>query len=82
MFRAFFAYVCLVLSIQSLVTAADDINHHHQAPGTVPAGTIAFTPTSPAVVLKGPVAIARQASAVSANLRKKEKIEQVDVEGV
>ena len=41
-----------------------------------------YTLISPAAVLKGPAVIASQASAVSANLRKKEDVEQVDVEGV
>jgi hypothetical protein len=40
-----------------------------------------FTLTNPASTLNGPVVIASQPSAVSANLRKKEEIE-VDVEGM
>ena len=80
MFRAFFASVCLALSIQAVVTAAD-VDHRKEASITVPSDKLRNTLTSPAAVLKGPVVIASQASAVSANLRKKEEIE-VDVEGM
>ena len=76
MFRAFFAYLCLVLSIQALLVAAD-VEHVKEASVIVPGVKLPYTLISPAAVLKGPVAIASQASAVSANLRKK-----VDVEGV
>ena len=78
MFRAFFASVCLVLAIQAVVTAAD-VEHVKEA--SVNGVKLPYRLTSPAAVLKGPVAIASQASAVSANLRKKEDVE-VDVEGV
>ena len=81
MFKAFFAFVCLALSIQALLVAAD-VDHVKEASVTVPAGKLPYTLISPAAVLHGPVVIASQASAVSANLRKKEEIEQVDVEGV
>ena len=67
------------MSIQALVTAAD-IGHVKEA--SINGVKLAFTLTSPAAVLNGPVVLASQASAVSANLRKKEEIEQVDVEGV
>ena len=81
MFIAFFASVCLVLSIQAVVTAAD-VDNAKDASVTVPSDKLHNTLTSPAAVLNGPVVLASQASAVSANLRKKEEIEQVDVEGV
>jgi hypothetical protein len=95
MFRAFFASVCLGLSIQTLLIAAD-VDHVKEAP--VNGITLPYTLISPAAVLNRPVVIASpasavltsqatavltiQASAVSANLRKKEDVEQVDVEGV
>ena len=80
MFRAFFASVCLMLSIQALVVTAADVEHVKEA--SVNGVKLPYRLTSPAAVLKGPAAIVSQASAVSANLRKKEEIEQVDVEGV
>ena len=81
MLRAFVASVCLVLSIVAVVTATD-IEHVKEASVTVSGVRIPLILNSPAAVLKGPVVIVSQASAVSANLRKKEEIEQVDVEGV
>jgi hypothetical protein len=81
MFRAlegFLKFIFLVLSIQAVVVATD-VNHHQDAP--VNGITLPPTLNNPAATLKGPVVIANQASAVSANLRKKEEIE-VDLEGV
>ena len=81
MFRAlegFLKFVCLVLSIQAVVEATD-VNHHQDAP--VNGITLPPTLTSPSATLNGPVVIASQASAVSANLRKNEEI-KVDLEGV
>ena len=79
--KGFFASVTysLWVSTQALVTAAD-IEHVKEA--SINGVKLAFTLISPAAVLNRPVVIASQASAVSANLRKKEEIEQVDVEGV
>ena len=76
--KVFFAFLCLVLSIQAVVTASADVK---EAPDTVPGVKLALTLTTPTAVLKGPVVIASQPSAVSANLRKKEEIE-VDLEGM
>jgi len=84
MFRAlkvFFASICLVLSILAVVTAAADVDHIKEVSVTVPMVKLPFTLTNPASTLNGPVVIASQPSAVSANLRKKEEIE-VDVEGM
>ena len=75
MFKAFFAFVCLALSIQALLVAAD-VDHVKEA--SVNGVKLPYTLISPAAVLNRPVS---QASAVSANLRKKEEIEQVELEG-
>jgi len=75
MFRAlkvFFAFICLVLSIQAVVTASSDVDHVVTASSDP---TLKFPPT-----LNGPVVIASQPSSVSANLRKKEEIE-VELDG-
>jgi hypothetical protein len=84
MFRAlkvFFAFICLVLSIQAVVRTSSDVDHVKESSVTVPGVKLPFTITSPAAGLKGPVVIASQPSAVSANLRKKEEVE-VDLEGL
>ena len=82
MFRAlkvFFAFICLVLSIQAVVTASSDVDHVKESSVTVPGLTL--TTPSAGLTLKGPVVIASQPSAVSANLRKKEEVE-VELEGM
>ena len=84
MFRAlkvFFAFICLVLSFQAVVTASSDVAHANEVSVTVPVVKLPPTVTSPAASLNGPVVIANQPSAVSANLRKKEENE-VDLEGL
>jgi len=86
MFRAlkvFFACICLVLSIQAVVTTSSDVDHVKESSVTVPGIQLQLplTVTTPTVVLKGPVVIASQPSTVSTNLRKKEEIE-VDLEGM
>jgi hypothetical protein len=80
MFRALkglFALICLVLSIQAVV-AATDVDNVKESSVTVPGVQLPLTITSRP---KGPVVIANQPSAVSANLRKKEENE-VDLEGM
>jgi len=79
--KVFFACICLVLSIQAVVTASSDVDHVTGASVTVPGVKLLPTLTRSAVVLKGPVVIANQPSAVSANLRKKEE-NKVDLEGM
>ena len=79
-FQGFFAFICLVLSIQAVVTTTD-VDNVKEAPVTVTAGKLPFTITSPAAILKGPVVLASQPSAVNANLRKKEENE-VDLDGM
>jgi hypothetical protein len=77
MFRAlkvFFAFICLVLSIQAVVTASADADHVTGASVTDP--TFKFPPT-----MNGPFRVASQPLAVGANLRKKEEI-VVDLEGM
>ena len=84
MFRAlkvFFAFICLVLSIHAEVTASADVDHVTEAPVTVTVGKLPLTKSSQAAVLNGPVVIASQPLAVSANLRKKGENE-VDLEGM
>ena len=82
MFRAFFAFVFLVLFIQAVISlAAANVDNDKEASVTVTVGKLPFNITSPAATLKGPVGHANQVSAVSVNLRKKEEIE-VDLEGV
>ena len=84
MFRAlkvFFAFICLVLSIQAVVIASSDVDPVKEASVTVPVGKLPLTKSSQAAVLNGSVVIASQPLAVSANLRKKEENE-VDREGV
>ena len=84
MFRAlkvFFAFLCLVLSIQAVVTASSDVDNVKESSVTVPGVKLPLTVITPTVVLKRPVVIANQPSAVSANLRKKEENE-VDLEGM
>ena len=86
MFRAlkvFFAFICLVLSIQAVVTTSSDVDNVKESSVTVPGIQLQLplTLTTPTVILKGPVVIASQPSTVSANLRKKEEIE-VDLEGM
>ena len=82
MFRAFFAFIFLVLFIQAIISlAAPNVDNDKEASVTVTVRMLPFTITSPAATLKGPVGLANQASAVSVNLRKKEEIE-VDLEGV
>jgi len=82
MFRAFFAFIFLVLFIQAVISlAAPNVDNDKEASVTVTVGMLPFTITSPAATLKGPVGLANQALAVSVNLRKKEEIE-VDLEGV
>ena len=61
--KGFFASVCLVLSIQAVVAAAD-IGHIIEASVTIPSDN---TLTSPAAVLNGPLVLASQASAVLAS---------------
>ena len=78
--KGFFAFICLVLSIQAVVTASADADHVTGASVTDPRVNPP-TQTTPTAVLNGPVVFASQPSAVSANLRKKEEIE-VDVEGM
>jgi hypothetical protein len=84
MFRAlnvFFAFLCLVLSIQAVVTTSSDVGHVKESSVTDP--TLKFPPTitTPTATLNGPVVIASQPSAVRANLRKKEENE-VKLEGM
>jgi hypothetical protein len=84
MFRAlkvFFAFLYLVLSIQAVVIAASDVDHANEVSVTVSVVKLPLTVTSPAASLNGPVVIANQPSAVSANLRKKEENE-VELEGM
>jgi len=84
MFRAlkvFFAFICLVLSIQAVVTASADVDHANEVSVTVPVVKLPPTLTTPTVVLIGPVVVASQPSAVRANLRKKVEVE-VDLEGL
>ena len=75
--KVFFAFICLV---QAVVTASADVDHVTGAPVTDPRVNPP-TQTTPTAVLKGPVVIASQPSAVSANLRKKEE-NDVDLEGM
>jgi hypothetical protein len=75
--KGFFAFLCLVLSIQAVVSTTD-VDNVNEASVTVPVGKLPYTIISPTAGLKGPVS---QASVVSANLRKKEE-NDVDVEGV
>jgi len=70
-----------VLSIQAVVTASSDVDHVKESSVTVPGVKLPPTVTSLAASLKGPVVIANQPSAVSANLRKIEENE-VDLEGM
>ncbi len=82
MFRAlkvFFAFICLVLSIQAVV-AATDVDNVTGASVTDPRVNPP-TQTTPTAVLNGPVVFASQPSAVSANLRKKEE-NDVELEGM
>ena len=86
MFRAlkvFFAFICLVLSIQAVVTTSSDVDNVKESSVTVPGIQLQLplTLTTPTVILKGPVVITSQPSTVSTNLRKKEEIE-VDLEGM
>jgi len=86
MFRAlkvFFVVICLVLSIQAVVTTSSDVDNVKESSVTVPGIQLQLplTLTTPTVVLKGPVVIDNRPSAVRANLRKKEEIE-VDLEGI
>lgn len=77
--KGFFASLCLVLSIQAVVAAADvNIVKEAESHGV----KLSYAITSTAAVLNGPVVSASQASAVSVNLRKKEEVEVVDLEGV
>jgi len=83
MFRAlkvFFTFICLVLSIQAVVTTSSDVDNVKESSVTVPGVQLPLTLTTPAAGLNGPVVIASQPSTVSANLRKKEDIE-VNLEG-
>jgi hypothetical protein len=89
MFRAlkvFFAFLCLLLTTTAYV------DHVNGASVTVPTTTTTTattttttttttTLTTPSAGLNGPVVIASQPSAVSANLRKNEE-DEVDLEGV
>ena len=84
MFRAlqvFLALICLVLSIQAVVTTSSDVDHVKESSVSVPVGKLPLTKSSQAASLNGPVVIANQPSAVSANLRTKEENE-VDLEGM
>jgi uncharacterized protein YdeI (BOF family) len=75
--KGFFAFICLVLSIQAVVRASAVV-------GDVKGASFIKLPlnvSSPAATLNGPVGVASQASAVSANLRKKEENE-VDLKGI
>jgi hypothetical protein len=78
--KVFFAFISLVLSIQAVVTTSD-VDNVKESSVTVPEVKLPFTITSPTAVLKGPVVIASQPLAVSANLRKKEENE-VELEGM
>jgi len=83
MFRAlkvFFAFICLVLSIQAVATASD-VAHANEVSVTFPVVKLPLPLTTPTAGLNGPVVIASQSSAVSANLRKKEE-NDVDLEGM
>jgi hypothetical protein len=83
MFRAlkvFFAFICLVLSFQAVVIASD-VAHANEVSVTVSVVKLPLTVNSPAAGLNGPVVIASQPSAVSANLRKKEENE-VELDGI
>jgi len=84
MFRAlkvFFAFICLVMTIQAVVTASADVDHANDVSVTVPVVKLPLTVTSLAASQNGPVVIANQPSAASANLRKKEENE-VELEDV
>jgi hypothetical protein len=73
--KVFFAFICLVLSIQAVVSTTD-VDHVKEAV-TDPR----INPPTSTAGLNGPVVIANRPSAVSANLRKKEKVE-VGLEGI
>ena len=79
--KVFFAFLCLVLSIQAVVTTSSDVAHANEVSVTVPGVKLLPTLTRSAVVLNGTLMIPNQPSALSANLRKKEENE-VDLEGV
>ena len=79
--KVFFAFICLVLSIQAVVIASSDVDHDKEVSVTVPVGKLPLTKSSQAAVLNGSVVIASQPLAVSENLRQKEENE-VDLEGM
>ena len=72
--KVFFAFLYLVLSIQAVVTASADVDHDKESSVTLPGVKLVAS-------LNGPVVLASQASAVSANLRKKQEYE-VELEGM
>ena len=81
MFRAlkvFFAFICLVLSIQAVITTSSDVDHVKESSVTDPRVKLPLNLKTSTAVLNGPVS---QPLAVSANLRKKEEIE-VELEGM
>jgi hypothetical protein len=86
MFRAlkvYYTFICLVLSIQAVVTTSSDVDNVKESSVTVPGIQLQLPLTliTPTVVLKGPVVIASQPSTVSTNLRKKEE-NDVELEGM
>ena len=76
--KVFFAFICLVLSIQAVITTSSDVDHVKESSVTDPRVKLPLNLKTSTAVLNGPVS---QPLAVSANLRKKEEIE-VELEGM
>ena len=73
MFRAlkvFFVVICLVLSIQAVVTASSDVDHVKESSVIDPASKFPPTLTPPTAGLNGPVVIPQSTISCERELKK------------